>query len=150
MSVYYAVVLQMSNYEYSADYEKIAAPKSAPFLLRTINDWLEERHEQPLGLLGNYAKEPQPGRNNELEEPDQFGGSCRPYIQIAAGGYATFLDNDDGEQRAFCEFVTRLPWRYPEVVALLITVDGDTTKVYQPEVDLAKCCIGSERLLQPQ
>lgn len=133
MALVTAVTLTMSNYELSDDYEANDLPICPPVLFKELNRWLEENGEPELHLLGNRA-EPSPAEMF-AERSDGFGGCVRPYLQIASGGYRDIFHLNSAREKEFRDFVLGLPWRYPEVVTLTITHDGDPSVVYRPDFE---------------
>lgn len=134
MALVTAVTLTMSNYELSDDYEANDLPICPPLLFEEINRWLRDHGEAELHLLGNRA-EPSPAGDRFADRSDGFGGCVRPYLQIASGGYRDIFDLDSAREKEFRDFVLRLPWRYPEVVTLTMTHDGDPSVVYRPDYE---------------
>jgi hypothetical protein len=134
MSVVTAVTLMMSNYELSDDYDISDLPTSPPHLFERVNEWLANNDEAPLQLLGNHrlATREHQGRD---ERSEGFGGCVRPFVQIGCGGYRNIFKLQTEKERAFQEFVVKLPWRYPELVTLIITHDGDPAVIYRPDCD---------------
>lgn len=56
-------------------------------------------------------------------------------MQIGCGGYRNIFKLRTEKEKAFHEFVVKLPWRYPELVMLTITHDGDPAVIYRPYYD---------------
>ncbi|OAP38521.1 hypothetical protein AU381_23480 [Sinorhizobium glycinis] len=118
------IALMMSNYEVSADtIHDRSEPFHPPYLMQIVNQWLVDHDERPLSLLGGYSADIENWRM------DGFGGSARPFLQVASGGYRE-LDESLLEQLQ--DFVTELPWRYPEVATLVLRKDGHPAAVHRP------------------
>lgn len=119
-----AITLMMSNYEVSDDTCNQPAHRIAPpYLLQIVNQFLVDKYERPLAFVGGFSNDPAHWR------VDGYGGDSKPYLAVAVGGYRDLCMDTLEELKMFFE---NLPFRYPEVAALIYRVDAKEVTVFRP------------------
>jgi hypothetical protein len=88
-----------------------------------MNQFLADQDERPLSFIEDTSTEAQGWRT------DSYGGDSKPYLAVALGGYRDMPEDLMEDLQAFFQ---NLPFRYPEVAALICRVGEQRATVARP------------------